>query len=172
MIKFVKLNVTKHLPILLELNIAYFEWIAEEGEKYLNISFESILGSPHSYAAMILDELEIYQPPGGVFYLLKEKDDFIGMCALKKLYRDTGEVKRMFIKSDYRGKGYGKKMIERLIKKSQALGYKALRLDSGPFMKAAQKIYRSYGFEEIDEYPEAEVPKELRHDWSFLEKKL
>ncbi len=172
MIEFVKLNVSKHLPILLELNVAYFEWIAEEGEKYLKISFESVMGSPHSYAAMILDELEIYQPPGGVFYLLKVKDDYIGMCALKKLYRDTGEVKRMYIKSEYRGKGYGKKMLEKLIKKGQDLGYKALRLDTGPFMKAAQKLYRSYGFEEIAEYPEAEVPKKIRENWSFMEKKL
>ena len=172
MIKFVKLNVSKHLPILLELNTAYFEWITEEGEKYMNLSFESIIGSPHSYAAMILDELEIYQPPSGVFYLLKENDDFIGMCALKKIYRDTGEVKRMYIKPEYQGKGYGKKMMEKLIKKSQNLGYKALRLDTGPFMKAAKKLYRSYGFEEIAEYPESEVPKKLRDDWSFMEKKL
>lgn len=172
MVEFVTLNVSKHLPILLELNIAYFDWIAKEGEKYFKLSFESIIGSTHSYAAMILDELEIYQPPGGVFYLLKEKGDFIGMCALKKIYRETGEIKRMYIKSEYQGKGYGKEMLEKLIKKGQSLGYKALRLDAGPFMKAAQKLYRSYGFEEIDEYPEAEVPKILKHDWSFLEKKL
>ena len=95
MVEFVILNVSKHLPILLELNTAYFQWLADEGEKHLKISFESVMGSPHSYAAMILDELEIFQPPGGVFYLLKVKDEYIGMCALRKFYRDTCEVKRM-----------------------------------------------------------------------------
>jgi len=109
MVEFVKLNVSKHLSILIDLNMAYFEWIAKEGENYLNISFESILGSTHSYAAMILDELEIYQPPSGVFYLLKENDDFIGMCALRKLYQDTGEVKGCILNLNIEEKGTGKK---------------------------------------------------------------
>ena len=39
-------------------------------------------------------------------------------------------------------------------------------------MKAARKIYKSAGFNEIEEYPKAEVPQEVRFDWFFMEKNL
>lgn len=172
MIKFVILNISKHLPILLELNTAYIEWIAQEGKKQLNIDFESVIGSTHSYAARILDELEIFQPPGGIFYLLEVDGSIIGMGALRKLYPGVGEVKRMYIKPDYQGKGYGKSILNQLLKKGKQLGYSSIRLDTGPFMKAALKLYRSVGFVEIDRYPEAEAPEIEGVNWTFMEKKL
>ena len=51
-------------------------------------------------------------------------------------------------------------------------GYSKLRLDTGPFMTAAHRVYKSAGFYEIEEYPEAEVPPIIRYDWFFMEKTL
>ncbi len=172
MVEFITLNIAKHLATLLELNIEYIEWIAEQAKKHHKIDLESILGSSHSYAARILDELEIFQPPGGVFYLLQEGGNIIGMGALRKLSSGVGEVKRMYIKPDYQGKGYGKSLLNQLLKKGKDFGYSSVRLDSGPFMKAAQNLYQSLGFVEIERYPEAESPDIEGMSWTFMEKKL
>jgi len=45
-------------------------------------------------------------------------------------------------------------------------------LDSGRFMTNAQNLYRLAGFIEIEEYPESEIPSELRHLWIFMEKTI
>lgn len=172
MVEIVILNIAQHLSILLEFNTEYIEWIGEQAKKHHKINLEPILGSSHSYAARILDELETFQPPGGVFYLLQEGGSIVGMGALRKLYPGVGEVKRMYIKPDYQGKGYGKLLLNQLLKKSKELGYTSLWLDSGPFMKAAQHLYRSAGFVEIERYPEAESPDIEGMPWSFMEKKL
>lgn len=172
MVIFVPLNTAKHLPVFLELNTSYLDWVIKEIERHYKVDLTKTLGSVHSYVARMLDELELYQPPGGAFYFLEDEGSIIGMCALKKLNPEIGEIKRMYIKPNYRGKGYGKKMIEKLISRSKELGYSSIRLDTGPFMKQAQKVYRSSGFEIIEEYEESEVPKEVREGWIFMEKKI
>ena len=172
MVEFVTLNIALHLPNLLELNTEYIEWIGEQAKKHHKIDLESLLGSSHSYAARILDELEVFQPPGGVYYFLQDSGNIIGMGALRKLSPDVGEIKRMYVKPDYQGKGYGKLLLSKLLKKGKEFGYSSLRLDTGPFMKAAQKLYFSVGFEEIERYPEAESPDIEGMPWTFLEKKL
>ena len=172
LVDFVILNTVKHLPILLDLNTAYLDWIVQECKKQLKINLNSIIGSSHSYASKILDELELFQHPGGIFYLLRVKGDIVGMGALRKLSPEVGEIKRMYIKPDYQGKGYGKLMLTRLIKKGEKLGYTSLRLDILPFMKSAQRLYHSVGFVEIDEYPEAEALTIDGVTWTYMEKKL
>jgi hypothetical protein len=53
-----------------------------------------------------------------------------------------------------------------------AIGYPRIRLDSARFMKAAHSLYRSAGFQEIDPYPESEIPAKFQEHWVFMEKSL
>jgi hypothetical protein len=55
---------------------------------------------------------------------------------------------------------------------ARALGYLKLRLDSARFMKAAHSLYHSTGFQEIEAYPESEIPEEFHEHWVFMEKNL
>ena len=73
---------------------------------------------------------------------------------------------------DFRGIGLGNAMMNKLLETTRAFEYSNLRLDTGPFMIAAHKVYKSAGFYEIEEYPEAEVPPIIRFDWYFMEKIL
>ena len=58
------------------------------------------------------------------------------------------------------------------IESAKEFEYSKLRLDTGPFMTATRKVYKSTGFYEIEEYPEAEVPPIIIFDWFFMEKIL
>lgn len=172
LVEFVNLNTVQHLPFLLELNTEYLEWIGNEVKSKYKVDMNSIIGPVHSYSSRILDELELYQAPDGAFYLLKVKGSFVGMGAIRKINSEIGELKRMYIKPDYRGKGYGKMMLAKLIKRGEELGYTTLRLDTGPFMESAQHLYRSVGFVEIERYPEAESPEIEGVWWVCMEKNL
>ena len=94
------------------------------------------------------------------------------MGALRKLEEGIGEIKRMYIKPEYRGKGLGKEMLQHLLSKGKESGFSAIYLETGAFMMTAQHLYRSVGFYDRKEYPETEVPPQLRHLWLFMEKRL
>ena len=111
-------------------------------------------------------------PPEGVFYILKIKKNLVGMGAFRKLNVNTGVIKRMYIRPNYRGKGFGKGLLRHLLKKGKEFGCSRVLLDTGLFMTAAQHVYRSVGFQEREIYPETEVPTGLQSFWIYMETKL
>jgi len=92
------------------------------------------------------------------------------MGAIKKLKDHIGEIKRMYIQPSYRGRGYGKQLLNKLLEKGREFGFSTFRLETSKFMKAAQHIYYSAGFVESEEYPEVETPLILRQYQIFMEK--
>ena len=62
-------------------------------------------------------------------------------------------------------------MLNRLMEAGEEFGYTSLRLDTPRFSRTAQHIYRSAGFDEIEEYPESEIPPMIRQYWLFMEKR-
>jgi GNAT superfamily N-acetyltransferase len=64
-------------------------------------------------------------------------------------------MKRLFLRPNYRGKGYGRTMIENLIEQARDIGYQRMWLDSLPGkMDAAISLYREFGFKDIPAYYE------------------
>ena len=94
-----------------------------------------------------------YAPPNGRLLLAISKGDPAGCVALHKLDQDICEMKRLYVRSQYRGKGLGRQLAERVIAEARQLGYKKLRLDTvEPVMKTAVAMYRQLGFREIPPY--------------------
>ena len=91
---------------------------------------------------------------------------------MKRLREDIGEIKRMYVRPQYRGRGLGRALLETIIEEAEEVGYPAVRLDSARFMKEAHALYRSAGFSEIDPYPESEMPSEFQKHWVFMERQL
>ena len=83
-----------------------------------------------------------------------------------------GEIKRMYVRPQFRGKGIGRASLEALVDEARESGYPKVRLDSARFMKAAQSLYRSAGFREVEPYPESEIPPDLQENWIFMERQL
>jgi len=96
-----------------------------------------------------------YAPPEGRLLLAEFESQSAGCGALHKL--DTGicEMKRLYLRPQFRGKGIGRAIAERLIAEARQIGYKWMRLDTvGPVMKDAVAMYRKLGFKEIAPYRE------------------
>lgn len=173
MIEYIPIDLKGYKSLLLDLNDEYLSWIAKKIKKHYDLDAISILGqSIRDYAKNHIEELTSYKPPSGIFYILKIKNEIIGMGAFRKLRMDTGEVKRMYIKPNFRGKGFGKALLNHLLKKGKEFGCSRILLDTGKFMTAAQHVYRLAGFQERDEYSESEVPIPMRPYWIYMEKNL
>ncbi len=173
MAEFIPINLDLHKSHLIKLTEEYFTWISDEVQKRYNIDTSSIAGeSLLEYAEKTLEDLTSYIPPEGIYYVLQIKQRIGGMGALRTLKKDVGEIKRMYIKPEYRKKGYGKAMLNQLLKKGKEFGFSTVRLDTGKFMVAAQYVYRSAGFREREIYPETEAPPQFQPFWLYMEKSL
>ncbi|MBX3244218.1 MAG: GNAT family N-acetyltransferase [Acidobacteria bacterium] len=94
-----------------------------------------------------------YAEPNGRLYLAYLNGEPVGCIGLRPIGNDICEMKRLYLRPEARGAGLGKMLIERLIKDAREIGYKAMRLDTyPPKMAAAVKLYRAYGFKEIEAY--------------------
>ena len=105
-----------------------------------------------------LESLErMYGPPGGRFLLLRLGDGIAGCVALRDLGGKVCEMKRLFVRPDFRGRGLGRKCAEEIARTAGEMGYSAMRLDTLPTMREAIALYRSMGFREIAPYAENPV---------------
>lgn len=158
---------------LYQLNEEYFSWIATEIEELYGLNLISIIGQTiPKYVRSSLHDLTPFTPPKGIYYLIELNDKVVGMGALRKLRENLCEIKRMYIRPDYRGRGYGKILMQILLEKAKEYNYLLVRLDTGRFMASAQGLYRLVGFQERKEYLESEVPEEMKPFWLFMEKKI
>ena len=119
-----------------------------------------------------MDNLDKFEKPDGRLLLVEVYGEITGTISLRKIRGDCGEIKRMYIKPEFRGKKLGNLMIEKLISVSKENGVSKLYLDTALFMSSAVYIYKKFGFKEIASYPECIVPKELWDKWIFMMKEL
>jgi GNAT superfamily N-acetyltransferase len=153
--------------------VEYATWFADEVRALHNFDIVSMLGkSVQEYVRTVIDNFTNIRSFDGITYLLEIDGKVEGMGALIKLEEGVGEIKRMYIRPEHQGKGYGKEMLNKLIVKARELGYSALRLETVDFSTTAHHVYRSAGFKEIAEYTGGETPEWLRPHCMFMEKNL
>lgn len=94
-----------------------------------------------------------YAPPSGRLYLAYSDGDLAGCIALRSLGDNVCEMKRLFVRGEFRGQRIGLQLIERLIGDARTIGYERMRLDTfPPKMGKAVQLYEAYGFREIPPY--------------------
>jgi putative acetyltransferase len=94
-----------------------------------------------------------YAPPGGRLLLAEFDNQLAGCVALHKFDGDICEMKRLYLRPKFRGKGLGRILAETIIAEARQIGYLRMRLDTvGPVMKDAVAMYRKLGFREIAPY--------------------
>lgn len=99
-----------------------------------------------------------YSSPGGFLFLAVYNGHTAGCAALRKIDDEVCEMKRLYVRDEFRGLKIGKALAEKIILSARNAGYKKMRLDTVPFMLEAQSLYKSLGFFEIPSYRLNPVP--------------
>lgn len=93
-----------------------------------------------------------YALPDGCLLMAQESSQIIGCVALRKIDSITCEMKRLYVRPDFRGKGIGRALSQKVIDEARRIGYKKMRLDTIPTMERANVLYKSFGFKKIKPY--------------------
>ena len=79
-------------------------------------------------------------------------DEPVGCGGVKRLDDSSAELKRIYLAPAARGRGLGRRLLERLEQYACELGYELLRLDTGNLQPEALALFRSAGYEQIPDY--------------------
>ena len=93
-----------------------------------------------------------YAAPDGRLYLAFDGNQAVGCAGLRKIEDGVCELKRLYVRTAYRGRGVGRHLALEVLQDARKIGYSRLRLDTLPSMRRAQELYRSLGFKPIPPY--------------------
>jgi putative acetyltransferase len=84
-------------------------------------------------------------------FLIARADDGrpLGCGALRSLGEPVVEIKRMYVRPEARGRGVGAAILEALEREARRLGFKVVRLETGPLQPEAISLYARAGYREI-----------------------
>lgn len=100
-----------------------------------------------------------YAAPDGRLLLAFHDAQLVGCVGLRKLGEGICEMKRLFVRAAFRGKGLGRHLIKAVMREAREIGYERMRLDTlPPKMNDAIALYRSFDFKEIAPYYDNPVP--------------
>ena len=97
-----------------------------------------------------LDDIEgVYLGSGGEFLVGILEGDVVAMGAIKRDSPDVAEVRRMRVRPDLQGRGYGQAMLDALHCRAAGLGYSTLHLDTTVQQRVARRLYLKNGYREV-----------------------
>ena len=96
---------------------------------------------------------ETYQKENAVYFVVEHKNRVVGGAGIAQLDNFDGnicELQKMYFLPIARGKGLGTKLIQTCLEKAKIYGFEKCYLETLPYMKAAVKLYKKYGFKDLD----------------------
>jgi ribosomal protein S18 acetylase RimI-like enzyme len=141
-----------------------------EGAKKLFEEYVLLLKVDLSFQGFSLELENIqrqYGKPDGGLVLANDGATFIGCCGIRRLDLEIAELKRMYVKNEFRGQNIGAGLLQRSIEFAKELEYKKIRLDTLENMTKAQQLYSSFGFYKIPYYRFNPLPGTI-----YMEKQL
>lgn len=96
---------------------------------------------------------QAFVPPRGVFLVVLDDDDIaVGCGGVRMLSEHRGEIKHLWLDPSTRGRGWGRTLLIELEARAVGLGARFVVLDTNATLEAAQALYRSSGYDEIEPY--------------------
>ncbi len=121
-----------------------FMELCHELDDFLN----ELVGGEENRAEYIL-----YNQLDDIHNVVVTYDDIpVGSASFKKYDDECAEVKRVFVKEEYRNKGIANELMELLENAAREQGYRYLILESGKPLVAAMALYRKIGYKVIPNY--------------------
>ncbi len=103
-----------------------------------------------------------YSPPDGRLYLAVSGGKYAGCIGLRRFKDGVCEMKRLYVRPEFRGLGIGNALIEKIIADAKAIGYEKMRLETiKERMGKAVEIYEERGFVKIEAYYDNPNPHTL-----------
>ena len=100
-----------------------------------------------------------YSWPAGSLYLAWADEQPAGCIAMRRLDENTCEMKRLYVRPEYRGRKLGGHLVRTIIASARAHNYKVMKLDSLRRLKSAYTLYKSFGFRETEPYTYNPLPE-------------
>jgi putative acetyltransferase len=121
------------------------------GSLHEDISFQNVdnelVGLPGKYAR-----------PTGVVLIAREGDAAAGAIAYRMFEPGVCEMKRLYVRPAYRGRGLARDLANELIEDARVRGYRTMLLDTLRSMQAARALYRDLGFVPVEPYYDNPLP--------------
>jgi len=146
-----RVNWSKDLATVRPLFQDYRQWLAEHRDS-------APAAQPRVQAGLrIVDQLiaelpGAYGPPRGDVILAFAHKSLVACGALRELEPRVGEIKRVYVRADHRGPGFGPRLTQALLNRARELGYERVRVDALPTMAAAIQFYPAMGFVPIPSF--------------------
>jgi putative acetyltransferase len=124
------------------------EYVASLAE---DISFQNVddelAGLPGKYAR-----------PTGVVLIARDGDAPAGAIAYRMVEPGVCEMKRLYVRPNFRGRGLARDLANELIEDARSQGYRTMLLDTLASMAAARALYRDLGFVPVAPYYDNPLP--------------
>jgi putative acetyltransferase len=89
---------------------------------------------------------EFYAPPTNAFWVLESGDEIVGMVGVKQRSDTESELRRMYLRSDLRGRGHGKRLLCAALEFASSKRCKTIALETSQKMEKAIGLYEAFGF--------------------------
>jgi ribosomal protein S18 acetylase RimI-like enzyme len=93
-----------------------------------------------------------YASPDGRLYMITIDEEIAGCIALRRFDKTRCEMKRLYIRPQYRGHHCGQLLVEKIIQEAKIIGYEEMVLDTLSSLKSAVSLYQRNGFIEVNPY--------------------
>jgi putative acetyltransferase len=154
----------KELDTVRRLFRDYRDWLAEHSSPIVPSGTSAPMGLTQ-LDRVIAGLPGVYGPPSGEVILAFKHSELAACGALREWEPRVGEIKRIYVRADHRGPGFGPLLTGALLRRARELGYERVRVDTLPTMAAAIQFYQDMGFRPIPAYWDHPVAGALFFEW-------
>ncbi|MBC6492177.1 GNAT family N-acetyltransferase [Flavihumibacter stibioxidans] len=96
---------------------------------------------------------ELFRHPGSAYFVAVENGKIIGGAGIfptEGLPEGCGELVKMYLSAEARGKGLGRRLIAHILETAKAMGYHQVYLETMPELRKAVSVYEKFGFSYLE----------------------